>query len=86
MARYGIEKGLSLDVPETIGNGYQDTKNGVLPRNLWEATQRMRDSEVANALLGEKFVEHFCASREWEWREYSKAVTNWEMKRYFEII
>lgn len=83
---YGIEKGLKLDTPATVGNGYEDKKNGVLPANLWEATQRMKQSELANEVLGEKFVHHFAQTREWEWREFSAAVTNWEMKRYFEII
>jgi glutamine synthetase len=46
----------------------------------------MKTSKIANELFGEAFVSHFIATREWEWREYSKAVTNWELKRYFEII
>jgi glutamine synthetase len=41
---------------------------------------------VAKELFGDKFVEHFTGTREWEWRQYSKAVTDWELKRYFEII
>ena len=30
--------------------------------------------------------EHFAASREWEDREFRRAVTDWELARYFEII
>ena len=37
-------------------------------------------------LFGEKFVEHFTQTREWEWRQHAKAVTDWELKRYFEIV
>ena len=29
---------------------------------------------------------HFAASREWEEREFRRAITDWEMERYFEII
>lgn len=83
---YGIENGLELKTPETNGNGYADLGAGKIPSNLWEATQAMKDSKIANELFGEGFVDHFVATREWEWREYSKAVTDWEMKRYFEII
>lgn len=83
---YGIEKNLKLDLPETIGNGYEDQGAGTLPRNLWEATQAMKGSDIANEFFGEEFVNHFVSSREWEWREFSKAVTDWETKRYFEII
>lgn len=83
---YGIENNLKLDVPETIGNGYANKSNGVLPRNLWDATQKFKNGQVANEIFGEKFVSHFAKTREWEWSEFSKSVTNWEMKRYFEII
>jgi glutamine synthetase len=31
-------------------------------------------------------VEHYAQSREWEEREFRKAITDWEMQRYFEII
>jgi glutamine synthetase len=83
---YGIRKNLKLNQPATIGNGYRDISNGVLPRNLDEATKAMQNSEVAKELFGEKFVEHFIQTREWEWRQHAKAVTDWELKRYFEIV
>jgi glutamine synthetase len=83
---YGIEKGLKLDQPPTKGNGYAVHKYGKLPANLIKATKAMKKSEVAAALFGETFVNHFCGTREWEWKQFSKAVTDWEMKRYFEII
>ncbi|MFZ6013158.1 MAG: glutamine synthetase family protein [Bacteroidota bacterium] len=83
---YGIRKKLKLTQPATIGNGYKDFSNGVLPGNLFEATEAMKNSSIAKAILGEKFVEHFTQTREWEWRQHLKAVTDWEYKRYFEII
>ncbi|HEY0706290.1 MAG TPA: glutamine synthetase family protein [Polyangia bacterium] len=83
---YGVEKKLELPVGPVTGSGYDDQKAEVLPRNLEEATLRLERSERARALLGDDFVEHFVASRKWEWRQFSKAVTDWEMARYFEII
>jgi len=83
---YGIRKKLKLKQPANVGNGYKDFSNGILPSNLHEATKQMRDSSVAKEILGEKFVEHFTQTREWEWRQHLKAVTDWEYKRYFEII
>lgn len=83
---YGIKKGLKLSQPDTKGNAYHEFSYGILPSTLNEATQRMKESEIANAILGEKFVAHFTQTREWECRQYQKAVTNWEYKRYFEII
>ena len=83
---YGITHKLKLTTPATKGNGYADIKNGILPANLWQATQAMKTSPVANELFGVAFVQHFAATREWEWRQFSKSVTDWEMKRYLEII
>ena len=83
---YGIRKGLKLSTPMTQGNGYADTKNGVLPGNLYQASQNMAQSELAKELFGSDFVEHFTQTRLWEWRQFSKVVTDWELKRYFEII
>jgi glutamine synthetase len=82
---YGIKNKLKLR-PATTGNGYRDFSNGTLPGNLHEATQLMKNSSVAKELFGEKFVDHFTMTRDWEWRQHLKAVTDWEYKRYFEII
>jgi glutamine synthetase len=83
---YGVRNGLKLDIPATQGSGYEDKRRGVLPRNLWEATQAMKGSALAAELFGEAFVDHFVRTREWEWRQFSREVTDWELKRYFEII
>ena len=83
---YGIEKKLQLKTPPSTGSGYEDTQHGILPRNLWDATQAMKSSHIAKELFGEDFVNHFAGTREWEWRQFSKSVTDWELKRYFEII
>lgn len=83
---YGIRNKLELQQPATRGNGYRDYSNGTLPATLYEATQAMKQSSLAKEILGDKFVEHFTQTREWEWKQHLKAVTDWELKRYFEII
>lgn len=83
---YGIKHKLSLNIKPTTGNGYQDKSNGILPSNLFEATMAMKNSSIVSELFGGDFVEHFTKTRIWEWKQYSKAVTDWELKRYFEII
>lgn len=83
---YGIKKKLRLDVPTTTGNGYNNFSNGVLPANLWEASKKMKQSTIAKELFGESFVDHFTKTRDWEWKQFASAVTDWETKRYFEII
>ncbi|HEV7332787.1 MAG TPA: glutamine synthetase family protein [Flavisolibacter sp.] len=83
---YGIRQKMELKQLPVKGNGYRDLSNGSLPRTLQEATALMKESPVAKEILGESFVEHFVQTREWEWRQHLKAVTDWEYKRYFEII
>ena len=83
---YGIRKKLALSQPATVGNGYKEFSYGTLPHNLYDATQMMKQSAVANEIFGGLFVEHFTNTRDWEWRQHLKAVTDWEYKRYFEII
>ncbi|HVS93867.1 MAG TPA: glutamine synthetase family protein [Mucilaginibacter sp.] len=83
---YGIKHKLPLNIKPTMGNGYQDKSNGVLASDLHEATIVMRDSAIGTELFGADFVEHFTQTRLWEWKQYSRAVTDWELKRYFEII
>lgn len=83
---YGIKNKLKLKQKATVGNGYADVSNGVLPRTLEEATRMMKQSDVAREILGDTFVDHFTQTREWEWRQHLKSVTDWEYKRYFEII
>lgn len=57
-----------------------------LPRTLWEAAQRLKQSKMARDWFGDAFVEHYAATREWEEREFRKHITDWELARYFEII
>jgi len=82
---YGINKKLDLQLA-TKGNGYEDKRYGTLPGNLHEATTKMKDSEIAKELFGGEFTQHFVQTREWEWKQYGASVTDWELKRYFEII
>lgn len=83
----GIEQELEPE-PMVTGNAYAQTfpEHLRLPATLWDAAQRLRQSETARALFGAPFVEHFAATREWEEREFRRHVTDWELKRYFEII
>jgi glutamine synthetase len=83
---YGIKNKILLKQAPTVGNGYLDPSHGRLPATLDEATKMMKQSTVAKEILGEGFVDHFIRTREWEWRQHLKAVTDWELKRYFEII
>jgi len=83
---YGIEKGLKLTTAPLEGDSAKASRIPRLPRNLMEATANLKKSKIARELFGETFVDHYVATREWEWRQFQDAVTDWEVKRYFEII
>ena len=84
---YGIEHELE-PTPQVTGNAYEQEHPAELSlaASLFEAAGRLRQSQAANELFGQEFVEHYAATREWEEREFRKHVTDWELSRYFEII
>ena len=84
---WGIEQRIEPDAA-IEGNAYQQDHppNRQLPATLYQAAERLAVSKPARALFGDAFVEHHAATRQWEEREFRKAVTDWELARYFEII
>lgn len=84
---WGIEHRIEPDAP-LAGNAYDARvpARRQLPRSLAEAAARLRRSKPARALFGDAFVDHYAATREWEEREARKAITDWQLARYFEII
>ncbi|MBI2603723.1 MAG: glutamine synthetase [Deltaproteobacteria bacterium] len=82
----GVKNKLSLAQAPVIGNGYMAKDAKPFASNLREAAQKFEQSSIATDLLGKEFVEHFAATRMWEWEQGQKAVTDWELQRYFEII
>jgi glutamine synthetase len=84
---WGIEN--RIDPGEPIaGNAYEvkHPKERALPRSLGEAAERLKASQAARGLFGDTFVDHYASTREWEEREARKAITDWQLARYFEII
>jgi glutamine synthetase len=84
---WGIENKVEPDAA-IEGNAYEKKfpKSRALPRTLYEAAERLEASKPARGLFGDAFVEHYAATRKWEEREFRKAITDWELARYFEII
>jgi glutamine synthetase len=75
-----------LEPPPATTNAYQATTAPPLPRTLSDATKLFHASPMARAAFGDFFVDHYTITREWEVRQFEKAVTNWELQRYFESI
>lgn len=85
----GIEEKLSLEAP-VQGSAYdvQDDlpEERQFPTNLRDSVKNYESSEQAKQLFGEAFTEHFAYTRMWEVEQYEKAITNWQLERYFEHI
>jgi len=83
---HGVEKGLKLTTPPITGTNQGAENIPRAPRSLIETTRVFQRSDIARDWFGDLFVDHFAATREWEHRQWQDAVTDWELKRYFEII
>ena len=82
----GVEKGLKLTAPPITGTNGGAENIARAPRTLGETNKVFQQSAIARDWLGDAFVDHYAATRDWEYRQWLDAVTDWEMKRYFEII
>ncbi len=81
---YGVEH--KLEPPPPISANAYEANLPPLPKTLAEATELLKKSRAAREYLGDAFVDHFVATREWEVRQFNAAVSDWELERYFEII
>ena len=83
---YGVEKNLKLTAKPITGTNQGGENIPRAPRTLTKTTRNFQASKAARDWFGDDFVDHFAATREWEWRQWLDGVTDWELKRYFEII
>jgi glutamine synthetase len=81
---HGIDKQLPLG-PEVVGDAGETGPNA-LPRSLKEANALLAGSRLGRQLLGAEFTDHYVRTRDWEVRQYERAVSDWELQRYFETV
>lgn len=78
-----------IEPPAAVnGNAYdvpQDQAR-LLPRTLGEAAALFAESAVAREWFGDGFVKDFARTREWEWEQARRVVSEWERERYLEMI
>lgn len=53
-----------------------------LPINLYEAIKELSKDDVIKSSLGEHIYKRFVESALYEWNEYSKYISQWELDRY----
>lgn len=82
---HGVNEKLEVEVKPLDGGAADPGER--LARNLREATDAFSaKSSVARKLFGDEFVDHYASSRYHECRLWDEAVTDWEVKRYLEIV
>jgi glutamine synthetase len=57
-----------------------------LPRNLEDALEAMRACAEAREVLGEAFVEAFCAVKELEYATYNRVISSWEREHLLLLV
>ena len=84
---WGIEHQIEPTEPVN-GNAYEVNLPAKLqlPKTLSEAALLFRRSKVARQIFGNEFVDHYAMTREWEDEQQRRAITDWQLNRYFEII
>ena len=82
---YGIRHELPLEAA-FVGNGYEATNLPRIPSSLVEAIELWRNSSIAREVFGDEVHHHILTMASAEWQAFNKTVTDWERRRYFELI
>jgi glutamine synthetase len=82
---YGIRNELPLPEPYA-GNGYEATDVPRIPSTVVEAIDLWRNSAIAREVFGDAVHHHILTMAQAEWESFNKTVTDWERRRYFELI
>jgi len=81
----GVEEGLDCGAVYE-GNAYVDAALPALPGSLSDAAELLNKSKVARRALGDAVVDFYVHTARLETGAFGNAVTDWEMRRYFERI
>jgi len=81
----GVDRSLELPPPVT-GNAYALTDLPRVPASLNEALALWTASPLAAEAFGQDVVDHYANMARVEIAAYAAAVTDWELRRYFERI
>jgi glutamine synthetase len=82
--------GLERELPTPVifdGNAWTTDNIATVPTSLHKALDRFAECKMARAAFGEEVFEHLLASAQSELTAFdSHAVTDWEMRRYYERV
>lgn len=88
----GVEKEMAPGDPMNINFYEMDREEcekkgiGILPQSLNEAIMALKNDTLFSEALGENIVKEFINIKSMEWTEYSRHVSDWELKQYGEFF
>jgi glutamine synthetase len=88
----GIRRGLTPpppveeDVYDFDDSRLRELNIATLPGTLEEAINALERDQVLQEALGEHADRAFIRAKRVEWEDYRIQVTDWELKRYLEIL
>ena len=68
------------------GNIYEAQQIEEVPTSFSNAIQQFENSDFAHQAFGRDVVDHYAHFYRTELKQYEEFVTDWERKRYFEMI
>ncbi|MHA1946502.1 MAG: glutamine synthetase family protein, partial [Candidatus Hodarchaeales archaeon] len=87
----GVDRELELPPPVKSNiftlSSEERTKLNIkeLPGNLFQALGFLEKDDVIKSVLGEHIFEHFINLKKAEWLQYSTQVSDWDLKRYYDV-
>lgn len=88
----GIERELDAGAPQNINlyalspEELQQKGIDILPQNLNEALNALESDTILTERLGREIVDEFIKVKRDEWVDYSRHVSEWEVKRYLALF
>lgn len=79
----GIEGKMELE-PEMKGDMYHAAGVREIPKNLREAADLLKGSQMLRAAMGDDVVDHYHHAAQWEIAETDRVVTDFELQRLLE--
>jgi glutamine synthetase len=81
---HGIEAKLKAE-PRRPGNGYEAEGVPRVPWNIVEAADELDKSRVAKQAFGDDVHYHLVNTARQEWARSNQVITDWELRRNFEL-
>jgi glutamine synthetase len=88
----GIERELDPGEPKNVNlyalseEELKEQNIDILPQNLNEAINELEADKVLSELIGKDIVDEFIKVKRYEWIDYSRHVSDWELTQYSEFF